>query len=99
MSGMLADGRLRGIGVTAEQGMPVAFSNWRGIAGPKSLSPVQLAWWGAVFARTVAEPNWQQQLDRGGLADQYLDSQATQAFLVVQMTQVTPILKGLKLAP
>ena len=113
VGGLIVSGRMRGIGVASdvrlggiyagiptwkEQGIPVVFSNWRGMAGPKSMQPAQLAYWNDVFGKTVVQQAWQDELTKSGLTSHYLDSAATNAFLAQQETSLIPVLKGLNLA-
>lgn len=66
---VIASGRLRGIGIATEQrpggiyatvpswreqGLDVVFTNWRGIAGPGTMTPSQVGYWDALFGNTVA---------------------------------------------
>ncbi len=110
LGGMLASGRMRGLGVASEkrlggtfanvptwqeQGIPVTFTNWRGVGGPKPMTPTQIAYWDDVFARTVKLPEWQEELSRSKLSDRYLDSAATAAFLKAEEAKLAPVLKEL----
>ncbi len=47
-----------------EQGADAAFSNYRGIIGPKSLPAAQLAYWESVFSALDKDESWRADLDR-----------------------------------
>lgn len=113
VAGLIASGRLRGIGIAAEkrmggslagvptwqeQGIAVIFSNWRGIAGPRGMVPAQIAYWDGVFGKTVRLKAWQDELARTGLTDHYLDSAATAKFLDAEVAKLTPVLRQLGFA-
>src|SRR4051812_15293517 len=74
----LAAGKMRVLGVTApqrlpgalanvptwkEQGIDVHITNWRLLAGPKGLTPGQIAYWDGVVARLVKTDEWKKDLD------------------------------------
>jgi putative tricarboxylic transport membrane protein len=61
-------GRMRAVGISSEQriggaladvptwreqGVDAVFSNWRGIIGPKGMTPEQIQYWDDVFAKTM----------------------------------------------
>jgi putative tricarboxylic transport membrane protein len=112
VAGTIASGRMRGLGIASEkrlggdlasvptwveQGIPVTFTNWRGIGGPKAMSPEQVAYWDGVFGRTVRLKAWQDELARSMLNDHYLDSAATREFLVTEEAKLRPALRELGL--
>ena len=113
VAGLIQGGRMRGLGVASEkrldgalasvptwqeQGIPVVLSNWRGVAGPKGMLPVQVAYWDGIFGKTVQLPVWKEDLARSGLNDHYLDSAATRMFLDAETAKLTPVLKELGFA-
>ena len=113
IAAQVAAGRLRGIGVASErrqpgvlaevptwreQGLDVVFSNWRGIVGPKGMTAAQVAYWDDVFSRTVATPEWKQELARSQLEEHYLDSNRVRGFLEVEHDRLADIMRKISLA-
>jgi len=91
-------GALAALPTWQEQGIAVTFTNWRGVAGPKSMSPQQIAYWDGVFGKTAQLKMWKDELTRSQLSDHYLDAAATSAFLAQQEATLRPILKQLGFA-
>ncbi len=75
----VASGKLRVVGIAANQRMPgvlanvptwkeqginIVFGAWRGIMGPRGMTPAQVAFWEKVFSQVVAAPEWKQDLER-----------------------------------
>jgi putative tricarboxylic transport membrane protein len=108
----LEAGKLRVIGVPSErrlggvfaqvptwreQGVDAVFSQWRGLMGPKGLSPVQIAYWDGVLGKTVQTKEWKDHIERTQLTYRYLDSGQARDFVVDQNEKVRAILTGLGL--
>jgi putative tricarboxylic transport membrane protein len=106
-------GRLRAIGVSSkrrvggvladvptwkEQGIDAVFSNWRGLVGPKGMTPDQIQYWDDIFAKTVKSQAWKDELERSQLADHYLDSKDTRAFLEAENVKLAEIMGKLELS-
>jgi putative tricarboxylic transport membrane protein len=77
LAGILAD-----VPTWKEQGTDAVFSNWRGLVGPKNMTPEQIAFWNEIFAKTIATKDWQDEVTRSHLVTHYLDAKDTGAFLV-----------------
>ncbi len=108
----MAAGKLRIIGVPSEmrrggvlaqvptwreQGVDAVFSQWRGLMGPKGLTPAQIAYWDGVLAKTVATQDWKDHIARTQLTYRYLDSRETRDFMATQNEKVRVILTSLGL--
>lgn len=106
-------GRMRAIGVSSEkrmggnladvptwkeQGVDAVFSNWRGIIGPKGMTPEEIQYWNEIFAKTVKSEAWQKELKRAQLVDHYLDAKGTGAFLEAENTKLTAVMGKLGLS-
>jgi putative tricarboxylic transport membrane protein len=91
-------GPLVGVPTWQEQGIPVTFTNWRGVAGAKSMTSQQIAYWDEIFAKTVQLKPWTDELARSQLSDHYLNAAATTAFLAKQEATLRPVLKQLGFA-
>jgi len=113
IAAQVATGRLRALGVAAEQRMPgpladvptwreqgidAVVSNWRGIVGPKGMTPAQIAYWDDVFAKTVATAEWKEELARAQLAPHYLDSHDARPFLDAEYRRIADIMRRISLA-
>ncbi len=80
---LLPEGKIRVIGIAAprrlggalaqvptfgEQGVPGVLANWRGVIGPRNMTPTQLAYWDQVFAKVVQSDDYKKEVERN-LAD------------------------------
>jgi putative tricarboxylic transport membrane protein len=106
-------GRMRAIGISSErriggvladvptwreQGVDAAFSNWRGVIAPKGMSAEQIQFWDGVFAKTVATPEWKEEIERAQLTSHYLASGATGEFLAREHAKLEGIMNRLGLS-
>ncbi len=80
-----------------EQGVDVAASNWRFITAPAGLTAAQIAWWDALFARTVKSPEWKKALDEQYWIDEYVPSGAARKYLDQENAETREILTDLGL--
>ena len=77
VSSHMAAGKLRALGVAAnqrlsgdfskiptwkEQGVDVVWGNWRAVMGPKNMTPAQIARWEGVLRQVVQTPEWKADL-------------------------------------
>lgn len=81
-----------------EQGVDVEASNWRFITAPAGLSAAQIAWWDALFARTVKSPEWKKVLAEQYWIDEYVPSGAARKYLDQENAETREILTDLGLA-
>jgi putative tricarboxylic transport membrane protein len=108
----LEAGKLRVIGVPSEQrlggvfaqvptwreqGVDAVFSQWRGLMGPKGMTPAQIAFWDGVLGKTVQTKEWKDHIERTQLTYRYLDSGQSRDFVAAQNETVRGILAGLGL--
>jgi putative tricarboxylic transport membrane protein len=108
----LAAGKLRVIGVPSEkrlagvfaevptwreQGVDAIFSQWRGLMGPKGLTPAQIAFWDGILGKTVQTKEWKEHIERIQLTYRYLDSGQSREFFASQNEKVRAIMAGLGL--
>ncbi len=113
VASQLEAGGLRGIGVASEermkgamantptwreQGVNAVFFNWRGMIGPKGMTPAMLAYWDGIFAKTVQDPAWLESLAREQITSDYLDSTQAAAFLAREEADTRTVLQELGLA-
>lgn len=65
-----------------EQGIDsVGVTAWRGVFGPRGLTPAQIAFWDDAFTRIVNSDDWKKQLQENDLAWQYRRSRDFASYL------------------
>lgn len=79
MLGLAAPQRMRGyaagVPTFKEEGIGNAgVTSWRGIFGPKALTPAQIAFWDEAFSRMVGSTEWKRQLEENDLDSRHLRS-------------------------
>jgi putative tricarboxylic transport membrane protein len=79
-----------------EQGFDVVEGNWRGIIGPKNLSPSELAFWTSRVAQLVKSPEWADVLKRYQWDADYADSAGSKRFLDRQFEELKATFANLK---
>ncbi len=82
----VASGRMRLVGVAApkrfpgalaavptwqEQGVNLVFGGWRGIMGPKGLTPAQAGYWEGVLRKATEAPEWKTDLEKNFWSDDF----------------------------
>jgi putative tricarboxylic transport membrane protein len=84
-----SEARLPGIAIPTlrEQGLDVAFSNWRGLFAPPGLQEEQREALRAIVARMVATPAWRAVLRRNHWTDLHLGGDPFLHFLVEEETR------------
>jgi putative tricarboxylic transport membrane protein len=90
------DGEHSDIPTWREQGFDVVEGNWRGIIGPKNLSPSALAFWDRQVAQLVKSPEWADVLKRYQWDADYADSAASKRFLDHQYEELKATFAHLK---
>jgi putative tricarboxylic transport membrane protein len=106
-------GRMRAIGISSEQriggvfaevptwreqGVDAAFSNWRGVVGPKGMTPEQIQYWDDLFAKTMETQEWKDEVQRSQLTSHYLSNRETGEFLTAENEKLTAIMSKLGLS-
>ena len=89
VSGHLAAGRLRVVGVSAnqrfggalasiptwkEQGVDLVYGGWRAIVAPKGLTADQVAYWEGVLRKATSTPEWKANIARNYWSDDFVTS-------------------------
>jgi putative tricarboxylic transport membrane protein len=73
--GIAADKRMPGemasVPTWKEQGVDIVFGGWRGIMGPKGMTPAQVAYWENALRQVVDSPEWKTDLERNFWADDF----------------------------
>jgi putative tricarboxylic transport membrane protein len=81
-----------------EQGVNVVGAFWRGVIGPRGLTPAQIAFWDAELARLAASDEWKKYLDGNQLENDYRASRESKQFLEAEYAEYKAILGELGLA-
>ncbi len=71
------EGELASVPTWKEVGINSAVDLWRGLAGPKGMTPGQVAFWDATLARAVKDPEWVKDLERNLMSNAYKNSADT----------------------
>ncbi len=89
VSAHLAEGRLRVVGISAnqrfggafasiptwkEQGVDLVYGGWRAIMGPKGLTADQVAYWEGVLRKATETPEWQANLQKNYWSNDFVTS-------------------------
>ncbi len=94
--------RLRGVFASVptwrEQGVPADSSSWRGLMGPKGMTPEQIAYWDKVFAAMVKTEEWKKDLDANFWDDAYANAKGASKRLDEEYAEYKAILTELGVA-
>lgn len=81
-----------------EQGIDLVSGTWRGVVGPKDMSPAQLAFWEGVLARMVESAEWKADLEQNYWFNDYMPSAQFRRELEKDYAETKPVLIDLGLA-
>ncbi|MGW0516840.1 Bug family tripartite tricarboxylate transporter substrate binding protein [Crossiella sp. NPDC003009] len=81
-----------------EAGVPVNFTNWRGIVAPPGLSDVERQRLVELFQKLHDSPQWQEAVRRNGWTDAFQPGEKFGEFLAAESKRVADVLKELGLA-
>jgi putative tricarboxylic transport membrane protein len=90
-------GALAGVPTWKEQGVDVVVATWRGVVGPRGMTPAQVAYWESVFLKLSFNDEWLAELSERGWDGTYLSSAETRRFLREQYTLMEGMLRELGL--
>jgi putative tricarboxylic transport membrane protein len=111
--GQLQAGKVRVLGIAAparlggalaqvptlkEQGQDVIVGAWRGVVGPRGMSPAQIAYWENAFARLVQSEDWRAELEKRYYRDTFMKHAETARHFEAERAQLRGILAELGLA-
>jgi putative tricarboxylic transport membrane protein len=109
---MVEAGKIRVIGILApkrmsgpyadtptwtEQGVRAVMDTWRGVIGPKGLTPEQVAFWDAVLAKAVASDTWKREVERNTWVANYMNSAQTRKLFEADYAEYKALLSELGL--
>lgn len=81
-----------------ELGADAVFANWRGIVGPKGMSPAQIAFWDDLIGKVVQSAEWLREVETHGWEADYMASAESRKFLERQNEELKGLLADLGLA-
>ena len=81
-----------------EQGFDVIVSNWRGMVGPRGMTPAQVGYWEQAFQRFVESDEWKKELETNFWASEYMRGTDMRKYLDQDNAQVRAFLVELGLA-
>ena len=81
-----------------EQGVNAAFANWRGVVGPKSMTPAQVAFWDELLGKAVRTEEWVKEVEKNGWEPDYMNSTDSRKFLERQNEELKALLAELGLS-
>ena len=94
--------RLRGVFASVptwrEQGVPADSSSWRGLMGPKGMTPEQIAYWDKVFTAMAKTEDWKKDLDANFWENAYADAKGARKRLDEEYAEYKAILTELGVA-
>ena len=61
--------------------------NWRMVAGPKGMTPAQIAYWDRVIGKLVQTPEWKKDLADNVFEGSYRNSAATELYMQADYEQ------------
>ena len=93
MGGVFAD-----VPTWKEVGVDVSLIGWRGILGPKGLTPAQVAYWDDVFRRVVQTEDWKADLQKNYWLDIYANAAGMRKWLDSENAEVRALLTELGMA-
>lgn len=88
-------GDFKDIPTLKEQGIDAEFVIWRGVFGPKEMTPAAKKYWQQKLKKLSESKEWSAELKRNNWEAEYKDSKAFTDFLKEQETQITDMLKSL----
>lgn len=109
----LEAGRLRVLGIAAprrmqgalavaptwkEQGVPGISASWRGVIGPKGMSPAQVSYWEGAFAQLVKTEEWKRHVEMNARSDEFMGSRETARYYEAQHKELHALLVSLGIA-
>ncbi|MGL4767519.1 MAG: tripartite tricarboxylate transporter substrate binding protein [Formosimonas sp.] len=93
----LAEGPLTAVPTLKESGIDAEFVIWRGVFGPKDMSPSAYKFWQAALKDLSAKPEWKAELQAQGWTGDFKDGEQFKAFLAQQESVLGGLLSSLGL--
>jgi putative tricarboxylic transport membrane protein len=81
-----------------EAGVDTTASGWRGVLGPKDLSPPQIAYWEDVLRKVAQTPEWKQDLEDNFWVNAYTSADETRRRLDREYAEIKQVMSELGMA-
>jgi len=81
-----------------EQGAPAEAGSWRGIQGPKGMTPAQTAFWDGIFRKLVQTEDWKKDLEDNFWVDAYAPASEAKRIFDREFEEFRAILTELGMA-
>ena len=91
-------GELSSVPTWREQGVNAEFANWRGMVGPRGLTPPQVGYWDRVFAAVVDTPEFKRDLERNYWVANFARSSEMRGRLKAEHEELKALLTDLGMA-
>src|SRR5262249_34000016 len=78
-----------------EQGVPADSSSWRGLMGPKGMTPAQAAYWDRVLTAMVKTEDWKKELQENFWDEGYAGSKSARKRMDEEYAEYKAILTEL----
>jgi putative tricarboxylic transport membrane protein len=91
-------GDLAGVPTWKELGVNSTFDLWRGLAGPKGMTPAQVKYWDDALSKVVQSDEWKKELERFDMVNVYKNSGDTAKHWKAEYDEVKTVLTELGLA-
>jgi putative tricarboxylic transport membrane protein len=88
-------GEIASVPTWVEQGVNATSANWRGVVGPKGMTPAQVTYWDNFFGEMVKSAEWQEAVKKYQWDGPYLNSVQTVKFLQDEERKLMRLLKEL----
>ncbi len=82
-----------------EQGIEATgIPNWRGVFGPKGMTPAQIAFWEAALATVAASPEWKKQLSETNVEPMFMRSAEFGKWLATEYSNTRAVMADIGIA-
>ncbi|MED1578600.1 tripartite tricarboxylate transporter substrate-binding protein [Bacillus safensis] len=77
-----------------EQGIPLIFSHWRGVMGPKQMGQHDIREWDQLLQKMTKTRLWKKRLKQKGWTSRYMNSKEAKIFMEDQLRQYEQLIQG-----
>ncbi|PRO40150.1 tripartite tricarboxylate transporter substrate-binding protein [Bacillus sp. LLTC93] len=77
-----------------EQGIPLIFSHWRGVMGPKQMNQHEIREWDQLLQKMTQTTSWKKQLKQKGWTGRYMNSKEAKVFMEDQLRRYEQFIQG-----
>jgi len=91
-------GALSNVPTWKELGVDMTSGSWRGIFGPKGITPAQVAYWEGALKKLTETPEWKSDLEKNYWTDEFVVGAALKKMLDRELVETKALLNDLGLA-